>query len=555
MLISIKNYYTGAVLAASFLLIIYFCEENKYVLICFIFLLSGCISFETYYLIKIPSRASLRIVEKDTFNTIGSYKGRRVLLKGKISKIQQGKIIDAKGIFSGEREYLKGIIGTYEIREYKTSADDLISKSYELKKRLYNSFRTELGDDDTALIMSLCFGDTEYLKQSQKNDFQNMGVIHAVSVSGFHISLIFMLLESFMGLIPTAVISLLYVIFTGTQAAAVRALIMIITARVSKKLYSNYNPISAISFAGILLLAIKPYYVNDIGFALSFLATLGIILYYKKIRSGLFILPKKINESLSITLSAQLFTVPYISFTLQSFSFGFILGNMILLPLYSVIVVAGNAGLIFSGIHIIFLYVCRLLKYIIEFSNVLSGVILRLSPESIFIGYDIGIAALMIYFSYILYLQGYKKWRLFPVFIALTFVFKCYAFIPEIKYMETEYAECVYIRYKFKTAVICRYDIARAWELQKILKSNPVDKIITNINGRTLIKLDDNLYVKTLGSDGDILQLLYENKNTIIPVKLKNMNNNSANISGYGIIVPKYRQWYLLSERLFEVPQ
>jgi len=48
--------------------------------------------------------------------------------------------------------------------------------------------------------MALCYGDTGYLSKSQKSEFQQLGVVHAVSVSGFHMAVIFKVLESLIGL-------------------------------------------------------------------------------------------------------------------------------------------------------------------------------------------------------------------------------------------------------------------------------------------------------------------------------------------------------------------
>lgn len=57
---------------------------------------------------------------------------------------------------------------------------------------------------------------------------------------------------------------------------------MIIILKLSKKVFRKYDSLSSISLAAIIILLNKPYYILDIGFMLSFLSTLGILLYNKK---------------------------------------------------------------------------------------------------------------------------------------------------------------------------------------------------------------------------------------------------------------------------------
>jgi len=106
--------------------------------------------------------------------------------------------------------------------------------------------------------------------------------------------------------------------------------------------------------AAIILLIIRPFSILDIGFMLSFLCVLGIIVYNKKMKKVLYKLPSALNESFSLSLSSQIFSTPYAIVALKTFSLGFLFSNLLLLPLYTVVVVLGNIGLVCSAFYKIF---------------------------------------------------------------------------------------------------------------------------------------------------------------------------------------------------------
>ncbi len=163
------------------------------------------------------------------------------------------------------------------------------------------------------MVMSLCFGETKYISNSDKDILKKLGVIHVVSVSGFHMAIIYKLLERVLGLTLAIPVSFLYVILTGMKSSAIRAFIMIIILKLSKKVFRKYDSLSSISLAAIIILLNKPYYMLDIGFMLSFYLP-SILLYNKKISRTLYKLPQRINSCLSLTLSSQIYTFPYYVF-------------------------------------------------------------------------------------------------------------------------------------------------------------------------------------------------------------------------------------------------
>ena len=144
------------------------------------------------------------------------------------------------------------------------------------------------------------------------------GISHAIAVSGLHMAIVYGILKKLFGSKLSLVIALAYVLFTGASPSTVRAYIMILIMNFALVVKRNYNPIAAISLAGIILLIVRPYDLFSLGFVLSFLATLGIILFNKKLNKKLYKLPKKIREVVSVSISAQILTFPILIYSFKN---------------------------------------------------------------------------------------------------------------------------------------------------------------------------------------------------------------------------------------------
>lgn len=302
--------------------------------------------------------------------------------------------------------------------------------------------------------MSVCFGDTEYLSINQKNDFQKLGIIHAISVSGFHMSIIYGIFETLLGFEAGILVTGFYVIFTGLKPPSIRAFIIILTLKVSKKLFRNYDGISALSLSALILLTLRPYYITDLGFQLSYLAALGIIIYYKKIRKKLWFLPDKLNASVSVTLSAQVFSLPYVILELGNFSPGFLLGNIILVPIYSAIVVIGNIALITIKIKPVFNIAVIALRAAMLAVNGGNYLLLNASPEMVVYTTTEALFFIALYPCYIFIKKGYKQVRYIPLFLIIFILIQSYCIVPRITYYSSQDGDDILIRYRNHSVLV-----------------------------------------------------------------------------------------------------
>jgi len=158
--------------------------------------------------------------------------------------------------------------------------------------------------------------------------------------------------------------------------------ILLIWAMKNGRLANSRN---AIVFAAAVMLLINPLLLRwDIGFQLSFLATLGIVYLYPVISDYLIKRAEKNNkivstfsEILFLTLSAQIFVLPVILFNFQKLSLISPLANLLVLPIIPLtmllVFIAVILSFIFYSLAVIFSWLAYLpLKYETSVINYLA---------------------------------------------------------------------------------------------------------------------------------------------------------------------------------------
>lgn len=542
---------TGAVLAASFLIIFLLTVDKKYFVIIMGFFSAGVFAALAYYHISVLNNVeTIRINSNINNYCIGSINGRKIVVKGELEKLKEGNIVLTEGKFEEKVDYSRGIVGIFYIDKFTPGKADIISKLYSLKRNSYIEFEKRLGKERAAMVMSLCFGEADYLSEEQKYDFQELGVVHAISVSGFHMAVIYKILESILGFEVSMLVSFVYMIFTGTQSATLRAFLMIFVLRLSKKVFRNYDSLSALGVSALIILAAKPYYVLDVGFSLSYLSTLGIILYYNKIKRFFFKLPKMINESFSLTISAQVFSMSYAGMVFNNVSFGFLLGNIILLPMYTGIVVAGNIALLIIKLQIVFNAVCYVLNLIITAVEGASYLLLAVTPPVSDISYLSSLGILKVVSAFILVKKGFNKFKYVPLFILCMIMLQSYSFFPKIEYVNLGGRDGVILSYKAERILIhnLREDLNQSVKVK-------FTKVISNPDSSLIFRLGKNYSVKMIPAEeydrrSIDLEVTAHNSKTILTRNTENYMD--IDLRKYDIIRLPKQQYYAFKGKLSE---
>ncbi|WP_125152577.1 ComEC/Rec2 family competence protein [Clostridium rectalis] len=485
----------GIVIAAFFLLVVFSTTKINFFIITLLFFLMGVLNFNLYFSFTPCKNNEIRVLEIKENYLIGKCKNRYLVLKGEVDFVKCGEKISVNGKYKREPIYEKGIVGTLFIKNYSIKDRDFIYNTYRFKEKLKKEFLKNLNKERTSIIMSLCFGDDSMLSKEDKNNLKKLGVIHAICVSGFHLSIIYKTCEGIGG-IPLGIgMAFVYTIFTGFKSSTLRAFIMIVILKLSKILYKNYDRISSLALAFLMLLLACPHYFMNIGFVLSFLSTLGIIIYSKKIGMKLYMLPNNIGSSLSLTLSAQVFTLPYLCFTIGDIGVGFLLGNIVLIPLYSLVVIIGNISLIFVKIPIVFASICKLLNLICIIIEGAIYILLRITPNMIQTGIKEGLCFIMIYISFVMIRKGHNKFKYFPLYCVVSLYISYYTLFPEIYFIKKQGITSTFLKHKYNCVMVCNYDMNKSKEVLKLKEKFKPNKVITNIENGANVKLSNKYYI------------------------------------------------------------
>jgi len=213
------------------------------------------------------------------------------------------------------------------------------------KNKMTESIREMIPQPEGTLAAGLLFGGSGELSERVKNNFSKTGMTHIVAVSGYNVAIIaeyLILLGIFLGLWRQkafwfAIVGIFFfVAMIGFPSSAVRAGVkgsLLLWAMKNGRLANAWN---AILFAGAIMLLINPLLlVWDIGFQLSFLATIGIVAlspFWERyfMRKYQFM---GLMEIMLLSLSAQIFVLPIIAYNFHTFSVISLVANILILPI------------------------------------------------------------------------------------------------------------------------------------------------------------------------------------------------------------------------------
>jgi competence protein ComEC len=151
-----------------------------------------------------------------------------------------------------------------------------------------------------------------------------------------------------------------YALIAGFGAPIIRAAIMGSITFLSQESGRINIAVRSLIISGIVMLSVFPGWIVDIGFLLSFFATLSLILFQKRIQKFFKLVPSIIREDLSTTTAAQIGVFPILLFAFGQFNILSPFINALVLwtvPLITILgMVGGVAGLIIPGMGQVILF-------------------------------------------------------------------------------------------------------------------------------------------------------------------------------------------------------
>jgi|LGOV01.1.fsa_nt_gb competence protein ComEC len=216
-----------------------------------------------------------------------------------------------------------------------------------VRARVKELLDENLSYDNSNLAYAVLFGDKTLLDDRIYDSFKASGIAHMLAVSGLHVGfLVLMLLFIFTSLglnkklsfIMLSVILGFYAYLCGFSPSVIRATIMALILLFGNIIGERNDSLSSLSLAGIILLILNPFNLFSLGFLLSMFSVLSIFLLYPKFKRlfNKINIPNWLSSAISLTLSAQIGTLPILASAFRTFSLLGVLTNVLALPIFTV---------------------------------------------------------------------------------------------------------------------------------------------------------------------------------------------------------------------------
>ncbi len=283
----------------------------------------------------------------------------------------------------------EGLPHTYNFKNnvgvcFECSEVELLDKNTSTRTKLLNRIRQNLrlglNNQNGEMIYSAMFGDKTELSHELYDAYKGSGVAHLLAVSGLHVGLVVVILNWIMkkcrvkGWWRVGVIGaflLCYAYLCGFSYSIIRASIMALVLMIAPLLFSEYDLLSSICFAGALILLIEPVSLFDVSALLSFGCVLGIAMLYPLFKKMF----KRIhfNNGLSDAFGISLATLISTTLIMAKY-FGYIqpvglISNIIIIPIFGVLFTITFVLAMLSLILPIICYALILLNPLFEWLN------------------------------------------------------------------------------------------------------------------------------------------------------------------------------------------
>jgi len=270
---------------------------------------------------------------------------------------------DFKHWLASQNIYMQTFLNQKQILKTKNNIGNPVIKfALDLREKQIEKYRKLLKNEEAfAVASTLILGYRADLSKETLAAYSKTGTIHALSVSGSHVAIIFFVLDFMLLFLDrrkgTKILKFIlicsliwaYALITGLSPSVVRSAIMITIFIVAKTFAKNKNGYNTLAFAAFCQLVYNPFLIWDVGFQLSYISVFGLIYLQPKIYKHIYIKNNWVNkiwELIALSLAAQLVTFPLCIYYFHQFPVYFLLGNLFISIPLILIMILGIAVLI-----------------------------------------------------------------------------------------------------------------------------------------------------------------------------------------------------------------
>lgn len=248
-----------------------------------------------------------------------------------------------------------------------------------------------------SVLAAMTLGERVSMSDELNEDYSVSGAMHVLSLSGLHLGIIYaMLLLLFFkrSRMVTAQVLIIcaiwvYVFIAGLPVSAVRSAVMLTVYSLISLLNRDKMSLNTLSVAAVALLVANPLNFYDVGFQMSFMSVMFIIILYQPLY---LLLPQRARDvsavrwvwqMTAVSVAAQVGVAPLVAYYFGRFSCYFLLANFVVVPASTVILYGAAALLLSSWLPVVQKALCLLLVRVAEWMNAAVSFIASLPGASI----------------------------------------------------------------------------------------------------------------------------------------------------------------------------
>ena len=263
-------------------------------------------------------------------------------------------------------------------------ANPILQIIYNFRQNISQQINKIWPEPTASFVNSILLGYKKAMSEDLKEEFRRAGVSHIIVISGLHITLITLLLSKILyalninrkkQLSIILIILTIFAILSGFSASTIRASIMGLIVLFSQNIGRQIQKHLILIYTAVIILLINPLLLfYDLGFQLSFLATIGLIYLSPLFKKVFKFLPNKmeIQSTFISSFSAIIMTLPLTIYQFKTISLLAPIANLFVLPLIPIL-------MLFGFISILASYLCfALAKYLGFIEYILSKVLFEI---------------------------------------------------------------------------------------------------------------------------------------------------------------------------------
>ncbi len=206
-------------------------------------------------------------------------------------KLPEGTRAVGEGVIMEAPRWRYQMTGLHYVLDFEAGSSISPKPSFRTKVReaIKSTIEEAAWDSvNSALMTAFLLGERYEVPYELRNAFRRCGVYHLFAISGLHVGLLFTILLAitmFLRIPRRVAIALsgcvmgLYGYLVGFSPSIMRALLMLWSFTAAMIASKRASTLNVLAFSGVLTLLLRPYYIENLGFQLSYLATFGILLY------------------------------------------------------------------------------------------------------------------------------------------------------------------------------------------------------------------------------------------------------------------------------------